>query len=154
VRAHIHVGDVLGLELPSDYDLVFGLDVFEHLNPNRLAEYLDALHDRLRPGGLLFANIPAFGNDEVFGEVFPVYFADWHDDIAAEQPFRVLHCDDDGYPMHGHLIWAHTAWWVAQFEAAGFTRRPALERELYERAADHFRAAPARRSFYVFSRAD
>ena len=42
VREHIHVGDILTLALPSDYDLVFGLDVFEHLNPNRLGEYLDA----------------------------------------------------------------------------------------------------------------
>ena len=42
VRAHIHIGDLLDLELPSDYDLVFGLDIFEHLNPNRLETYLAA----------------------------------------------------------------------------------------------------------------
>jgi len=99
VRDRIHVGDVLELELPADYDLVYGLDVFEHLNPNRLAQYLDALRARLRPGGRLFANIPAIGPDEVFGEVFPVYVREWRDDIAANRPFRVLHCDDDGYPI-------------------------------------------------------
>jgi SAM-dependent methyltransferase len=150
VRAHIHVGDLLELELPSDYDLVFGLDVFEHLNPNRLGQYLDALHSRLRPGGCLFANIPALGRDEVFGEVFPVYFREWQDDIAANRPFRVLHCDDEGYPMNGHLIWAHTTWWIAQFEAVGFARQPTEEMELHERFGFHFREAPARRSFYVF----
>jgi SAM-dependent methyltransferase len=150
VRAHIHIGDLLRLELPSDYDLVFGLDIFEHLNPNRLETYLDALHSRVLPGGWLFANIPAYGRDEVFGEVFPVYVSDWHDDIAAHRPFRVLHCDDDGYPMNGHLIWAHTTWWIAQFEAAGFARQPTVELELHERYAYHFQAAPARRSFYVF----
>ena len=150
VRARIHVGDLLDLELPSDYDLVFGLDVFEHLNPNRLAKYCDALRARVQTGGLLFANIPAFGHDDVFGEVFPIYVDQWPDDIAANRPFRVLHCDDDGYPMHGHLIWAHTNWWVEQFEAVGFARQPSVERELHERYADHFRVAPARRSFYVF----
>ena len=125
VQAHIHVGDLLELDLPSDYDIVFGLDVFEHLNPNRLAEYLKAItRPAVVPGGLVVANIPAFGEDEVFGEVFPVYLAEWNDDIAADRPFRVLHCDDDGYPMHGHLIWAHTDWWVAQFAAAGFVRQP------------------------------
>ena len=76
------------------------------------------------PGGWLFVNIPAFGHDDVFGEVFPVYVAQWEHDIAADRPFRVLHCDDDGYPVNGHLIWAHTTWWVAQFEAAGFVRQP------------------------------
>lgn len=150
MQARIKLGDLLELELPSDYDLVFGLDVFEHLNPNRLERYLDALHRRMRPGGTLFANLPAYGRDEVFGEVFPVYVPEWRDDIAAHRPFRVLHCDDDGYPMHGHLIWAHTTWWTAQFEAAGFERQPVVELELYEQAADHFQAWPARRSFYVF----
>jgi SAM-dependent methyltransferase len=150
VRGRIHLGDLLTLALPSDYDLVFGLDVFEHLNPNRLAQYLAALHGRVRPGGLLYANIPAFGYDEVFGEVFPVYVAEWRDDVAANRPFRLLHCDDNGYPMNGHLIWAHTTWWIAQFEAAGFAREETLETELRERYAYHFDAAPARRSFYVF----
>jgi 2-polyprenyl-3-methyl-5-hydroxy-6-metoxy-1,4-benzoquinol methylase len=150
MRPNIHLGDLLDLDLPDDYDLVYGLDVFEHLNPNRLGEYLHALAARLEPGGWLFANIPAFGDDEVFGEVFPVYVREWHDDIAADRPFRVLHCDDDGYPMNGHLVWAHTSWWVEQFTAVGFVRAPDVERDLHEQYADHFRNAPARASFYVF----
>jgi len=150
MRPNIHLGDLLTLDLPHDYDLVFGLDVFEHLNPNRLADYLGALAARLAPGGSLFANIPAFGDDEVFGEVFPVYLQEWHDDIAAGRPFRVLHCDDDGYPMNGHLVWAHTTWWVEQFEAVGLVRCTDVERDLHERYAEHLRNAPARASFYVF----
>jgi hypothetical protein len=150
VRPRIHVGDLLDLDLPSDFDLVFGLDVFEHLNPNRIGEYCAAAFRHLRAGGYLFANIPAYGEDRVFGEVFPVYVAEWNDDIAKNRPFRVLHCDDDGFPMHGHLIWAHTEWWEAEFERAGFERRPEIERELHARYADHFRTAPARSSFYVF----
>jgi SAM-dependent methyltransferase len=153
VRPHIHLGDLLTLDLDDDFDLVYGLDVFEHLNPNRLGDYLRALRARLRPGGWLFANIPAFGDDEVFGEVFPIYVREWFDDVAAARPFRVLHCDDDGYPMNGHLVWAHTSWWVAQFEAVGLVRQCDVERRLHERFTDHFRVAPARASFYVF-RAD
>ena len=40
VRPRIHQGDLLSLELDRDYDVVFGLDVFEHLNPNRIESYL------------------------------------------------------------------------------------------------------------------
>ncbi len=150
IRPHIHVGDLLDLALTDTYDLVFGLDIFEHLNPNRLASYLNALHQRLMPGGWLFANIPAFGHDDVFGEVFPLYVHAWEHDVAANKCFRVLHCDDDGYPMNGHLIWAHTTWWVAQFEAAGFQRQPAAETRLHEQFAHYLQTAPARQSFYTF----
>ncbi|MDQ3148210.1 MAG: methyltransferase, partial [Actinomycetota bacterium] len=63
VRPRIHHGDVLDLDLAPDYDLVFGLDIFEHLNPNRLDTYLSRLRDLLVPGGFLFANVPAYGTD-------------------------------------------------------------------------------------------
>src|SRR6476659_10117244 len=39
IQARIFLGDLLDLDLPPDYDMVFGLDIFEHLNPNRLARY-------------------------------------------------------------------------------------------------------------------
>ena len=150
IREYIHVGDLLELELADTYDLVFGLDIFEHLNPNRLESYLAAIHERLVPDGWLFANIPAFGHDDVFGEVFPLYVPEWEHDVAAGRCFRVLHCDDDGYPMNGHLIWAHTDWWVDQFTNAGFERQPAVEAELHEKFAEYLQTAPARRSFYAF----
>jgi SAM-dependent methyltransferase len=150
VKDRIHVGDVLDLDLSGDYDLVIGLDVFEHLNPNRISEYLDAVRALLVGDGRLFAVVPAFGADEVFGEVFPLYIEEWEDDVAAGRPFRILHCDPDGYPMHGHLIWAHTDWWVAQFERAGFIRQLDVERDIQARYADHFAVEPARRSCYVF----
>ena len=77
IQARIFLGDLLDLDLPSDYDLVFGLDIFEHLNPNRLARYLDAVRAAFVDGGSLFTVVPAFGDDPVFGEVFPMYVADW-----------------------------------------------------------------------------
>ena len=61
VRERIHQGDVLTLALGRDYDMVFGLDVFEHLNPNRMDEYLSRLDQITTPGAFAFCNIPAFG---------------------------------------------------------------------------------------------
>jgi SAM-dependent methyltransferase len=155
VKSHIHHGDLLTLNLANDFDTVVGLDIFEHLNPNRLAAYLERLRSCLLPGGLVFANIPAFGQDEVFGEVLPYYISDWEVDTAAGRCFRTLHVDDDGYPVNGHLIWAHTRWWVRQFIAAGFERRPAIEMALHEKYDDYLSVqAQFRRAFYVFSAGD
>jgi SAM-dependent methyltransferase len=152
IRDQIHFGDLLTMTLPGDYDFIYGLDLFEHLNPNRLAQYLARLRAHARPGGWLFAVVPALGRDEVFGEVFPLYLPEWPADVDANRPFSALHCDDDGYPMHGHLIWAHTDWWVAQFAAAGFERRPDVERAVHTRYAHHLHdVAPARGSFYLFT---
>jgi hypothetical protein len=151
IQTHIFLGDLLDLDLPRDYDTVFGLDIFEHLNPNRLARYLDALRAVMIDGGTLFTVVPAFGNDPVFGQVFEMYLPEWDADRAAARPFRALHCDDAGYPMNGHLVWAHTDWWVAQFEQAGFRRQPGAEAEIQSAYADHFAAEPARKSCYVFA---
>ena len=118
------------IELPSAYDMVFGLDVFEHLNPNRLDAYVRRIAEITRDGGFLFCNIPAFGKDPVFGTLFPLYVDGWEQDAAAGRPFSTLHVDDEGYPIHGHLVWADARWWVQRFEAAGFGRLPQIERWL------------------------
>lgn len=152
VRDHIRLGDILTVDLEPGFDTIFGLDIFEHLNPNRLRAYLVRLRELLTDGGLVFANIPGFGEDEVFGEIFPRYLREWDEDAAAGRPFQHLHVGHDGYPISGHLIWADSSWWVAQFAAAGLQRRPAIESALHYKYDDYLRArSPARRSFYVFS---
>jgi SAM-dependent methyltransferase len=152
VRSHIHHGDLLTTELTADFDTVFGLDIFEHLNPNRLDAYFQRVATLLVPGGLLFANIPAFGMDEIFGEPFPYYLPGWAADAQAGRCFQTLHVDDAGYPVNGHLIWADTSWWVQRFEAAGFVRRTAVEAALHRRYGEYLcTESPARRSLYVFS---
>jgi len=150
----IHRGDLLSLDLPSDFDVAFGLDVFEHLNPNRLDAYLARLAALTRPGGYLFCNVPAFGDDPVFGTVFPLYLETWRRDATAARPFTTLHVDDLGYPLHGHLVWATSAWWVSRFEAQGLRREAGLERALHARYDPYLdRHALARKAFYVFSKA-
>jgi hypothetical protein len=152
IRPHLHQGDLLAAEAGRDFDTVFGLDIFEHLNPNRLRAYLDRLKSCLVEGGLLFAVIPAFGCDPVFGQVFPHYLPGSHENAAAGQCFTTLHVDDRGYPINGHLTWADSQWWVEQFAQSGLIRRPHIEIVLHQKYDDYMKTeAPARRSFYVMS---
>ena len=43
VCQHILHGDLLSVDLQPGYDLIVGLDVFAHLNPNRFDAYLARL---------------------------------------------------------------------------------------------------------------
>ena len=153
IRDSIRVGDLLTARLPKTYDVVFGLDVFEHLNPNKLGACLSQVRKLTNPGGYVLTNLPAFGDDPVFGTVFAIDLEEWGRDAAARRPFSLLPVDEDGYPFHGHLVWADSAWWVRQFEGAGLRRQPAIERALHQRYDEYMkRNSPGRRSFYVFSR--
>jgi 2-polyprenyl-3-methyl-5-hydroxy-6-metoxy-1,4-benzoquinol methylase len=152
VRDRIRIGDLLITELHQTYDVVFGLDVFEHLNPNRLGDYVRRVTSLTSAGGFVFTNLPAFGDDPVFGTVFPMDLEEWERDAAKGRPFSLLPVDDRGYPWHGHLVWADSSWWVGQFEGSGLKREPSLEQALHECYDDYMREnSPARRSFYVFS---
>jgi SAM-dependent methyltransferase len=153
VRNRVHLGDILDLHLENRYDLVLGLDIFEHLNPRRLAEYVREIFRLTEDGGYLFANIPAYGDDPVFGEIFPVAFREWDEDIAAGRCFRVIPVDSYGYPKNGHLIGASSGWWTALFEGHGFRREPELERALHEKYdAAMDKISPARRATFIFSK--
>jgi hypothetical protein len=153
VRDRIHQGDLLALNLPAGYDVLFGLDVFEHLNPNRLDAYIARLAAIAADDAFLFCNIPAFGSDAIFGTVFPLYLDGWDRDASAGRPFTTLHVDDLGYPIHGHLTWAATSWWVDRFQAAGFRRELDVERALHKKYDDYMeKRAPARKAFFVFSK--
>jgi len=107
----------------------------------------------LLPGGYVFANIPAFGEDPTFGNPFPLYLEAWEGERSAGGPFQTLPVDDGGYPLDGHLTWADTIWWGRQFMENGFVRELEIERALHRKLDDLLEArAPARKAFYVFSR--
>jgi SAM-dependent methyltransferase len=153
IKDKIHEGDLLEIQLSSGYDLVLGLDIFEHLNPNKMTHYIQTLSELLKEGGYCFCNIPAFGQDSVFGTVFPLYLKDWKEPGPPGRLFQTLHVDAYGYPLHGHLIWADSRWWVTQFEKVGLVREEEIERALHQKYDPYFdRKAPARKSFYVFSK--
>jgi len=151
VRSRIHIGSVE--DLPSDrrFRLVSGLDIFEHVTPLTVGTIIDSIHAVLEPAGLVFANIPAFGTDPVFGTVFEPYLDQWIAAAERGDAFDLLHVDQYGFPLHGHLIWADWQWWESAFTSRGFARRPDLEAPIHA-AHDEFwtHAAPARRSFFIF----
>lgn len=151
IRSRIHHGDILKLPLmPASYDVLTGFDIFEHLNPNKIDAYLSKAYELLAPGGYIFANIPAFGKDEVFGEIFQYYMADWDNQRDGSSYFKQLHTDMHGYPVNGHLIWADTKWWAGLFERHGFERRTDTERQLHSQY--EVRLVESRKSFYVFQK--
>lgn len=153
IRDRILIGDLATLNFAGVFDLGFGLDIFEHISPNRIRQFITALSDAVKPGGFIVGNIPAFGKDRVFGEVFPICLESWRTDAAAGQPFRHLQVDDHGFPMHGHLIWATTDWWEAEFAQVGLRRETRLEVAIQGTYRVHFEQnAPARKSMYVFSK--
>ncbi|HYT69517.1 MAG TPA: DUF4214 domain-containing protein [Vicinamibacterales bacterium] len=153
IRQRIHQGDLLALDLPKRYDLLFGLDIFEHLNPNKLDAYIERIATVTTDDALLFCNIPAFGADPVFGTVFPFYVDGWAEDAAAGSALRSIHVDDLGYPIHGHLAWGDAAWWTRQFEKAGFTRDVEIERAFHRKYDAYMeKRSPARRAYFVFGK--
>ena len=153
MQPKIHQGDLLQLDIAADFDVAFGLDVFEHLNPNRLDAYITRLTGLLREQGIVFCNVPAFGNDEEFGTVFPIYIEEWQADSRASRLFSSIHVDELGFPIHGHLVWADAPWWVRRFEAAGLSREAGIERALHRKYDSYMeQRAPARKAFFVFSR--
>lgn len=151
-RTRIHVGDAVEIALPHSCDVLAGLDIFEHVPPSRVGALIRNVASMLEPGGRVVANIPAFGRDETFGEVFDVYLDEWQTAAAADEPFTHLHVDHAGFPLHGHLTWATTQWWQSQFEAAGFTRDTTNEQRIQVEFAQEFTDHPSRRSLYVFTK--
>lgn len=148
----IHQGDILDFEAEVPYDLVFGLDIFEHLNPNRLDQYLARLASVLAPDGFVYVNVPAFGPDPVFGTVFPFYLPGWEQQASAGSMLSPIEVDARGYPDNGHLVWADAAWWVRRFEGSGLTRVPEVEMEFHAHYDDYFEShARGRRTFFVFA---
>jgi SAM-dependent methyltransferase len=154
IRGNIHLGDILNLDLAKRFDFILGLDIFEHLNPNKFAFYIARLAGLLDDGGFLFCNIPAFGRDEVFGTIFEVYIEEWERDIAANRLFSLIHTDSHGYPVNGHIIGAGSGWWTAAFERHGLRREIEVEKALHRKYDEAMsRIHVARKSFFVFSKA-
>ncbi|MGD9124468.1 MAG: DUF4214 domain-containing protein [Desulfarculaceae bacterium] len=129
-KGNIHFGDLLHLDLEPKYDLILGMDIFEHFNPNKLGAYLARCHELLRPGGWLLANIPAYGPDPVFGDVHKICFERWEQEAQGQGLFSLLHVDREGWPIHGHLTWATWKWWQDRFQESGFKRETGVEKAL------------------------
>ena len=128
VADRIALGDLLqvcaGWTQTRSFDLLLGLDIWEHLHPSQLAASIRAVAELGTRDALAFFVVPAFGADRSFGEQFPLEFEENRAAFEAREPFRFLTAEHTAppIPVSGHLIWAHAAWWEAQFEAQGWRR--------------------------------
>lgn len=120
------------------FELVTALEILEHLPPDRVPAALAELHRVC--GGYLYATIPSFGpnrsgpDGHFEGKVRSErldHYRRLGPDYAGPVPEEDLAVDTEGKPVEGHLAIASFEWWTAQFEHAGFTRCPEVERRLY-----------------------
>jgi hypothetical protein len=149
VRERLRYGDLLDLQFDRTYDVFFGMDVLEHLNPLKLDNYIHRISKLVRAEGFIFINSPMFGHDDVFGTAFEIYVPEWQQ--AGEDEFwRYLHCDGKGWPVHGHLVLASPRWWERAFLKQGLVRDRDIEKSIHSILKPFFdKIAPARRSFFV-----
>lgn len=157
VAKDVHLGDLLDhcpgfAQAGRSFDTVVALDIWEHLHPAKLDDYLRAVLATASEDALFYFNIPAFGDDRSFGEVFPLEYEENRVDLAARRPFTYLLADqvDPPIPVNGHLIWAGSDWWEAQFARHGLRRAVELEGRLHQLFDDHL--FYAQRAFFLFHR--
>jgi SAM-dependent methyltransferase len=150
IRTRLLYGDLLTVNLDQTYDCILLLDIMEHLNPLRLGQHISRLREVLEPGGLIIMNSPMFGFDPVFGTVFKQNFQEWRD-VGDREFYREWPCDKNGWPMHGHMIWASPGWWTRQFDGYDLIRQREIEQAIQRDLGEYFAGAPARRTLAVFS---
>jgi SAM-dependent methyltransferase len=157
LRDRVHAGDLSATcdklhAAQERFDVIVGFDIWEHLHPAQLDASISAAVRCGSDDALFLFVVPAFGNDPVFGERFPLEFAENRSEFENRVPFRYLLAEqtDPLIPASGHLIWAHTTWWHEAFESHGLKRVPALERR-FHRAFDAMLPNSVR-SFYIFRR--
>jgi SAM-dependent methyltransferase len=148
IRGCMIFGDLLTAEIGRRFDVVLGMDIFEHFSPVRLQGYIAKAASLVAEDGYVLVNSPMFGADDVFGTVFPVYLEEWHS-VGDRTFWRQLDCDPLGWPKHGHLVWASPRWWERQFDACGLVRDRAVEAAIQRRLAKFFEVAPGRKCLFV-----
>ena len=132
------------------FDTFCAFDLWEHLLPRKLHDYIDSLVALAEKDALFFFSFPAFGEDKVFGEIFPLEFEENREKFNARSPFDFLIVESMKplIPVKGHLIWAHTEWWQEQFKHHGLVRSESLEKNIHRYFDEHLYYA--RKSFYIF----
>jgi cyclopropane fatty-acyl-phospholipid synthase-like methyltransferase len=132
------------------FDTFCAFDLWEHLLPGKLPDYIDSFVALAEKDALFFFTIPAYGEDRVFGELFPLEFEENREKFKARTPFDYLIVEsmEPAIPVKGHLICAHTQWWQKQFERHGLVRAEELERNIHAYFDEHF--FYARKSLYIF----
>jgi SAM-dependent methyltransferase len=151
IRTTIQLGDLLSIELNRRFDAVLCMDVLEHISPLRLPAYIERLVSLVDDDGYLYLNSPMWGVDRIFGLFETQYIEEWQQ-VGDASYWRHWPCDAQGWPVHGHLVWASPAWWERTFDAHGLVRDETIERAIHARLGDFFTESIGRRSLFVLRR--
>lgn len=151
IRDSMIYGDLLGLDITRRFDVVLCLDVLEHVSPLRLDAYIDKILSILAEDGYVYLNSPMWCRDSVFGMVEEPYLEEWRT-VGDASYWRHWRCDDKGWPLHGHLVWASAAWWQRKFEVHGLVRDTTVENVIHRHLVCFFETAEWRRSLFVLRR--
>jgi SAM-dependent methyltransferase len=153
IRDAIIFGDLLNSDgIDGPFDVIICMDVLEHLNPIRIDGYIAKILSLLADDGYLYVNSPMFGSDPIFGVVEEPYLNEWGS-VGDSSYWRHWPCDERGWPLHGHLIWASPGWWTDKFQAHGLVRDQVIEQAIQRSLGGFFQYAPGRRSLFVLGRA-
>ena len=153
IRDSILYGDLLSLDIHRRFDVVLCMDVLEHVDPLRLDAHINRIASLLNEDGYIYLNSPMWGRDHTFGIFEEPYLDEWRS-IADASYWRHWPCDDRGWPVHGHLVWASPGWWSRKFAAHGFVRDTLVEEVIHRRLSRFFSNAIGRRCLFALRRAD
>jgi SAM-dependent methyltransferase len=151
IREAMIFGDLLTLDIDQRFDVVLCMDVLEHISPLKLDHYIEKLLSLMDRDGYIYLNAPMWGNDHVFGVFEEPYLEEWLT-VGDRSYWRHWPCDDKGWPIHGHLVWASANWWEQKFREHGLVRDTAIEQAVHHDLATFFEQARGRRCLFVLRR--
>jgi len=151
IREAMIFGDLLALDIDQRFDVVLCMDVLEHISPLKLDNYIEKLLSLMDRDGYIYLNAPMWGKDHVFGVFEEPYLEEWQT-VGDRSYWRHWPCDDKGWPIHGHLVWASANWWGQKFREHGLVRDTAIEQAVHRDLATFFEQARGRRCLFVLRR--
>jgi len=152
VRDSMLFGDLLSLDIGRRFDVVLCMDALEHVSPLLLDAYIERIASLVDQDGYVYLNSPMWGQDHTFGVFEEPYLEEWRC-VGDASYWRHWPCNDKGWPLHGHLVWASPTWWERKFRDYGLIRDPAIERAIHQELATFFKQAVGRRCLFVLRRA-
>jgi SAM-dependent methyltransferase len=151
IRETMIFGDLLTLDFDRRFDVILCMDVLEHISPLQLDHYIEKLLSLMDGDGYIYLNAPMWGKDHVFGVFEEPYLEEWLT-VGDRSYWRHWPCDDNGWPIHGHLVWASADWWERKFLEHGLVRDTAIEQAIHQDLATFFEQARGRRCLFVLRR--
>jgi len=151
IREAMIFGDLLTLDIHRHFDVVLCMDVLEHISPLQLDHYIEKLVSLIDGDGYIYLNTPMWGKDHIFGVFEEPYLEEWLA-VGDQSYWRHWPCDDKGWPIHGHLVWASAGWWERKFRDYGLIRDTVIEQAIHQNLGAFFEQAIGRRCLFVLRR--